>query len=134
MKITERNIHLVAHRLKKQVQSGLTSQHFYPQSKRRNNLLKRLGIKEVKGLKNFDKYYNVEESNICVFEKVKIETDFCSIKNQPYIRVHNDASGGWLRVFLIEVGDDICFNNKIIKHKCQYPTKEEKCIHVIKFD
>lgn len=135
IKITEDNIKSVFGMLKKQNTGILTVQHFYPNSRKRNAVL-RLIKPEIKPFHN-----EVLKSRKNTFNVVLIELDisrnfFRRFKDEMFIRVSNNNDDMYeYKAFLINIGDTIDFNNGTeIKIKTNHPTKrDEKSDLIVKF-
>lgn len=120
-KITEQNIHLIAHRLKKVIKGGIKSQHFYPSNKKINAVYSYFNIKGI---------YEIKESMISEFNTTIIEID--NLFGDFFIRIKNKPSYNYdYKATVVRVGDYISIHRNEIYLKTKLFIQDSKCIHKI---
>ena len=129
MKVTQANLHYIAHLLSKCITNGFNIQTFYPEAKKQNSILKHFKIEY-----NFNDFlYKIEESDVAYFQQGIIEIE------DIYIRIHNNLQSSnnyWednYRATLIHIGDEIKFNRGLITIRCPFVIHDAKCIQKITF-
>jgi predicted RNA-binding protein associated with RNAse of E/G family len=122
MKVTQANLHYIAHLLSKCITNGFNIQNFYPEAKKQNSVLKHFKIEY-----NFNDFlYRIEESNIAYFGEGNIEIE------DNYIRIYGLRPD--CRVVIIKIDDEIKFNRGLIRIRSPFIIRDAKCIQKITFD